>query len=676
MCLFIAGLVLLLDHTSGLLVRPELMLLDERFLLRGPRGPGPDVVLVTIDEKSLTELAAQGIGWPWPRSLHGEIVDVLTRRGAALVVFDIFFSERQDRREDRAFAAAVARAGNVLLATQLPPQGQTGHGENAGQEAVQLSLDRVRSADAMPRLAPPARTPHPRWMAPESPDALWSLPLPELVAAARGVGFVDMPPDPDAIFRRAVLLRPVDNGCYYPHLALAAAAERLGVPPREIGPRGERAVALGSRRVIPLSEDGTVLIDFVGPSPADGSAALYPRYSYSEVLRLSPRSRGIGKEMEVGTISADAFRDKVVFIGATAPGLYDVRPSPYSAVNVGVETNANLTDAILQERFFTRPGAWFPALLVMGIGLACGRLLGVLPMRRGTLAMLLGGLLYSLVALALFGRERLILPMAAPLVTLGLCYSAAMAYRFQSEFRERLRNRAYLDLYVTRQVAERILSDPSAAELGGQRVDVSVLFSDIRGFTPMSEAMSPEAVVAILNEYFDRMVPVIMVEEGTLDKYVGDAIMAVWGAPMPQRDHARRAVRAGLGMLAALSELQAGWRERGVPAFEIGIGINSGEAVAGNIGSRKRAQYTVIGDSVNTAARLESLNKELGTRMIISDATYRLVEDMVEVRLLPPVMVKGKAEPLTVYEVLALKESVSAPVAGADLAPRAEGFAR
>jgi adenylate cyclase len=155
--------------------------------------------------------------------------------------------------------------------------------------------------------------------------------------------------------------------------------------------------------------------------------------------------------------------------------------------------------------------------------------------------------------------------------------------------------------------------------------------------------------------------------------------MAVWGAPMPQRDHARRAVRTGLGMLAALSELQASWRERGMPAFEIGIGINSGEAVAGNIGSHKRAQYTVIGDTVNTASRLESLNKELGTRMIISEATYRLVEDMVEARPLPPVVVKGKAEPVAVYEVLRLREPAPAPAVTpgfAGFAPQAEGFAR
>jgi adenylate cyclase len=165
-----------------------------------------------------------------------------------------------------------------------------------------------------------------------------------------------------------------------------------------------------------------------------------------------------------------------------------------------------------------------------------------------------------------------------------------------------------------------------------------------------------------------------MDEDGTLDKYVGDAIMGVWGAPIEQPDHARRAVRAGLGMLAALAELQTSWHERGLPAFEIGIGINSGEAVAGNIGSRKRAQYTVIGDTVNTASRLESLNKEMGTQMIISEATYELVRDMVEVRPLPPVTVKGKAEALTVYEVLGFTDA-SEPRAALGRLVGSEGLA-
>jgi adenylate cyclase len=172
----------------------------------------------------------------------------------------------------------------------------------------------------------------------------------------------------------------------------------------------------------------------------------------------------------------------------------------------------------------------------------------------------------------------------------------------------------------------------------------------------MSEAMAPEAMVAMLNEYFARMVAIVMDHEGTLMQYVGDELMGVWGAPKAQPDHAHRAVRTGLEMLAALRELHIGWRERGLPAFEIGIGVNTGEAVAGNVGSREREQYSVVGDTVNTASRVEQLNKELGTHMIITEATYRLVRDLVDVRPLLPIAVKGKAEPLTVFEVLELRE--------------------
>jgi adenylate cyclase len=512
---------------------------------------------------------------------------------------------------------------------------------------------------------PTAPKPLPPWVEGPSKEAFWTLPIPNLLEATAGVGDVDVPSDPDAIYRRVVPVKAVDNGCLYANLAVLAAARGLHVPPQQIRVDPRFGVRLGNRRLIPIGRDGTVLIDFAGPPLLPNGDSLYPRYSYSEVLHLTPRFQGRGKEMVAGQIDKEAFRDKIVFIGATAPGLYDLRPSPFSTVNVGVETNASMTDAILQNRFFWQPGPWLRGLLTVAIGLGLGWLLGFQSMLGSTLLALGAGIGYSLVGVWLFSGPRVILPMADPLVTLGLCYSSAMAYRFQSEYRERLRNRAYLDLYVTRQVADRILSDPAAAALGGQRVEISVLFSDIRGFTSMSEAMRPEEVVSILNEYFEKTVPRIMEQEGTLDKYVGDAIMGVWGAPMEQPDHARRAVLAGLGMLAALRELHDSWRERGLPTFNIGIGINSGEAVAGNIGSRKRAQYTVIGDTVNTASRLESLNKEMGTNMIISDATYAQVRDLVEVRPLPPVTVKGKSEPLTVYEVLGLKDAIPEPAVAA-----------
>jgi CHASE2 domain-containing sensor protein/serine phosphatase RsbU (regulator of sigma subunit) len=435
LCLLSVALVLGLDHAGSFLTRLELQSLDWRFTSRGPLPPDPDIVLVTVDQKSLTEVGK----WPWPRSYHAELVDTLRRQGAAVIAFDLFFSERQDTDEDAAFAAAIRRAGNVFLAADLPKQSGMGHGSNAGQEAVEVSPDRVMSSDAMIQKSPPSPTPLPAWLPEPAKEFFWTLPIPGLLEAARGVGYVDLPADPDAIYRRAQLLRPVDVGRLYPHLGLLVAAQKLGVDPKSIRAGADRQISLGSKRRIPVSDEGTFLIDFAGPPPR------YRRYSYSEVLALSPRYRERGKEMEVGGIPPDAFRGKIVFVGATAPGLSDRRASPYSQVNVGLESDANLTRAILEERYFTDPGPWFLVLLLVTVGVIFGWVLAVQSLLRGTLATLAVVLGYGTLSFWLFDRAHVVLPMASPLVTLGLCYSSAMAYRSQAEHRERVRYQASLE---------------------------------------------------------------------------------------------------------------------------------------------------------------------------------------------------------------------------------------
>lgn len=666
LCVLIATLVLALDMGWEPLYRLELQTLDWRFLRRGPRAADPSVVLIAIDEKSLVEMSPVS-AWPWPRSVHAELIDFLKRTGAAVIVVDLLFAERQTKEQDRALAVAVRRAGNVFLAAHLPHE-PLGRGGSAAQETVELTPDRLTASEAMRHKTLPAPAVPPDWMLPPSRELFWTLPLPELVEAAGGVGMVDQPADPDAVYRRALLLRAVDSGRLYPHLALAAAARALGVGPEEIRVT-ERAVLLGRQRTIPVPPSGGVLIDFVGPPPSAHRPSLFPRYSYSEVWRLARSERATKQERKgatgrretlVGRIPPEAFRGKVVLVGATAPGLLDTRPSPYSPVNTGVETNANLVNAILQRRFFTEPGPWLAIALELGIGLLAGLGLAVLPMRSGALFVLLFGSAYTGLSLWLFSAQRVVLPIAGPLLALAGCYVGATAYRFQTEYRERRRLRAYLDLYVTPQVAERILNDPKTV-LAGRRVEVSVLFADIRGFTTMSEAMRPEEVVAMLNEYFEQLVPLVMAQEGTLMQYVGDEIMAVWGAPTNQPDHAARAVRTAVAMLEALGELHATWRKQNLPTFDIGIGIHSGPAVVANVGARKRPQYSIIGDTVNTASRLEGLNKELGTRVLISNATYALTRELIDARPLEPVRVKGKSEPLQVYEVRGLKAPDSQP---------------
>jgi adenylate cyclase len=252
----------------------------------------------------------------------------------------------------------------------------------------------------------------------------------------------------------------------------------------------------------------------------------------------------------------------------------------------------------------------------------------------------------------MFAKANYVLEMAAPLLALSLCYGAVVLYRFMTEEREKRKIKSTMGHYINRQLLEKILADPGLLKLGGERKNLSVLFSDIRGFTTISESMKPEEVVPLLNEYLSRMVEVVFRHDGTLDKFIGDAVMAFWGAPVPDEQHPRKAVLCAIEMIEELKALQEKWRREGRPVIEIGIGINTGEMVVGNMGSNQKMEYTVIGDNVNLGSRLEGLNKEYHTRIIVSQATYEAVQDMVEARHLGSVKVKGKTKEVTIYEIL------------------------
>jgi adenylate cyclase len=232
------------------------------------------------------------------------------------------------------------------------------------------------------------------------------------------------------------------------------------------------------------------------------------------------------------------------------------------------------------------------------------------------------------------------------------CYTGVMTLRFATEQREQRRVRRFFERYVTPEVATEVLEAQEAARLGGHRQEVTLLFSDIRGFTAMSERLPAEMVIQLLNEYFAEMVPIIERQRGTINAFIGDGIFAFWGAPLAQADQAERAVLAGLEMLEAMPPLQARWRAQGLPAFEIGIGIHRGVVVIGNIGTEHRSHYTTIGDDVNIASRLESLNSTQGTKFLISEAVYARVADLIAARRMPPLSVKNRVGLLTVYEVL------------------------
>jgi adenylate cyclase len=389
--------------------------------------------------------------------------------------------------------------------------------------------------------------------------------------------------------------------------------------------------------VIPTDIRARTLIDYAGPN------GTVPSVPAVDVLQ--------GKGLE-------RVKDRLVFVGATALGLFDLRVTPVSPTLPGVEKHASMAANILDGRFIARP-AWIE-LVEGGSLVALPLLLAVVlptmrPVRSVVFSVVLGGVLFAVSHVGF--RQGLWIPHVYPAVALILTFVGITLYRILTEERQRQFTRRAFQQYVSPEVVERIMQNPQALQFGGELRNLTVLFSDIRGFTTFTEKNDPHLVVQMLREYLTQMTRIVIEEGGTLDKYIGDAVMAEFGAPIAYPDHALRGCRAALRMNEEVARLQAKWTAEGKEPFRIGLGVNTGNMVVGNLGSEQLFDYTVIGDEVNLGARLESLNKEYETttHIIISEATYEAAKDGIDARPLGEVKVKGKSRPVVVYELCGLR---------------------
>jgi adenylate cyclase len=350
-------------------------------------------------------------------------------------------------------------------------------------------------------------------------------------------------------------------------------------------------------------------------------------------------------------------KDRAVFIGATAPGLYDLRVTPFSTAMPGVEKHANMAANILDRRFIVRP-VWGEFVEAAAIVLFPVLLALVLPAMRPYASIAVTVVIWA----GLFGaghyafRKGQWVNLVYPSLALLLTFIAITVYRFFTEERQRQYTRRAFQQYVSPEVVEQIMQNPEVLQFGGELRNLTVLFSDIRDFTTFTEKNDPQLVVQMLREYLTEMTRIVIEEGGTLDKYIGDAVMAEFGAPIAYPDHAVRGCRAALRMAAEVERLTAKWTAEGKEPFRIGLGVNTGNMVVGNLGSEQLFDYTVIGDEVNLGARLESLNKDYQTdkHIIISEGTYEAAGTAIEVRQLGEVKVKGKTHPVVVYELVGL----------------------
>ena len=669
--LIVAGVIVVV--LALFLVAPEFLntvearLYDLHFKLRGVQPVSEAVVIAAIDERSLAELGR----WPWPRSRLGELIRVLSAGGAKVIAIDILLSEPEVSGELQATKHLADRFRSLGIATG---------------PAVQRELDELaRQADHDRQLAEaikesgrvvlpivfeigPDRTgPLPEPAGTSFPSALTSFrhydqrglyppptarratpPIPALVPAAQTLGHVTMLADRDGTTRwEAVVFE--DRGHYYPSLAIQAVRLASGIEPGRLTLDFGRALLVGSVAV-PLDPRDRMLINYAGPGGA---------FRYVSAVDLLN-----------GTVPPTVVRDRIVFVGATAAGTYDLRVTPTSPVMPGVEKHATVAANVLSGRFLRRPD-WVELVELAGILILPLGLAWLLPRLRPVVSLgavlVLWGALFAGVHLAF--QAGLWLPVVYPTLALGLAFVGITVYRLLTEERQRLWTKRAFQQFVSPEVVERLMDNPAALQFGGEVRNLTVLFSDIRDFTGYTERHPPQEVVLMLQEYLTRMVDQVLGQQGTLDKFIGDGVMAIFGAPVPLPDHAERACRSALGMIEELKTLQARWKTEGREPFRIGIGINTGDMMVGNLGSEQLFDYTVAGDGVNIGARVESLNKEFETTtsIIISETTYLAAQDVLDVRRLGEATVKGKSRPIVVYELRGLRETAQHELVPASL---------
>jgi adenylate cyclase len=592
-------------------------------LLADPSRASADIVLLAVDQYSLDIYEKeQGLGWPWPRQIYAGVLDFLKAGGAKAVFFDLILSEASTYGvdDDRLFAEAMTRAGNVFLPVFLSAEeGEAGPGE-----------EEVLARSAWPRGTVPSSPEE--WAVPLARSA--SLPVDVLAAAAVKIGNVQFVPDGDSVYRRLPLVFRYGNWLL-PALPLAMA---------EFMSEGV------DLRKVPLDRSGKMILRYFGPS------GTHKTTSIGAIINSQARIEE-GLEPQV---QPREFAGKTVIVGTTAAGLYDFRPTPFGGVYPGMEILAAALDNIVHGDAIRQAPVAVTWVSVLFFALFAG--MGTSMLKKTWHLAALG---LSLPALAAAGsllaaRTGVWVEFVAPAFAALSAFIVAALLSYGVEGRQRRFIKNAFRYYLSPQVIDRVLADPSLLRLGGERREITAFFSDVAGFTSISEGLSPEDLVGLLNAYLSEMTDIILDLGGTLDKYEGDAIIAFWNAPVDHPDHALRACRAALRCRHRLADLREEFRGRYGHEVRMRIGVNSGPAVVGNMGSERRFDYTAMGDTMNLASRLEGAGKVYGVSTLVGEETERRVRDEILAREVDVIRVVGKKQPIRVFELLGEKGAVPA----------------
>jgi adenylate cyclase len=595
----------------------ENKILDQRFRIRGRAPVAPELALVDISTDATSEFGT----WPFPRHIHGMFLDATTNLGVRSVIYDVLFSKATDRRSDKFLLSMTANARNVYYPLWFSPYDESFKPDPGDTNGIA-------------RHSTPANTA-------ESTDfvlkGLLSLPLPGLDKAARGMGFVNVVHDRDGMVRRTPLTLRCSNRSYQ-QLVVAAWQEKSGQFPSNV----------------PLDERGNLVINWPGRWQD------LPHYSFREIL-VSYKQVMDGEPPIIPLDSLRSLQGKILLVGHVDPSSQEFISTPLEPRLPTTGLHFAILNTLLTDSGIRIAARWEEMAIALVMLLAA-----MLFLRRETPLWQAGvGVLFGIYLVAsqwAFARHHVALPTISVGTILGMLMVLTNIERLSTERRTRERVKSIFAKYVTKEVMEQLLERPELVELGGRKEMVSILFSDIRGFTALSETLEPSEVVSQLNEYLSVMTPIIFANHGIIDKFVGDEIMAYFGAPVNPENHAWRAVKTAMEMQEALRTLRAKWKQEGRPDIRIGIGLNTGNVVMGNIGSSQYMDFTLIGDSVNLAARLCALAS--AGEVLLSPATYGEVFARVIVSHSREAALKGRSHLVRIYSVTGLLcESPSEPLA-------------
>lgn len=624
-------------------------LTDTMFHLRGPQPVTGQVVIIDIDNKSLAALGQ----WPWPRNVVARLIDTLAAHQPAAILLDIVFAEPDRTSPERLIATLLPHTAGAQTRAELQAlqtQEQFNHDLLLGEALARaptilgyaFSLNETLAGHTEERLPFPACN-----IGLEAADTTFAdltlitgrsviLNTPD-VAMAESEGFFNMFPDSSGTVRKVPLFM-LYQGMPYPSLALEAFRIGTGeekavihtAATNQTDKAGILGVSVGST-FLPTDEKGQLSINYRGP---------FGSFSYISAADILS-----------GATTLD-LRGKHLIIGTSAEGLYDLRATPYANIIPGVEIQATVIDNMLAADpmvydTFTEIGLTYTMLVVGGL-LLTAILAYSTPLAGG-----IGGILLIQAAFGvsyMFFLSNRIVGITFPLSTILVIFLSVTLFNFFFVGQEKRYLNDAFKRYVAPGVVQEVIRNPSSLSLRGETKELTVFFSDIRGFTAISELLSPEQLSQLMNEYLTAMSNLVMDHGGTVDKFIGDAIMAIWGAPLPLVDQEKKAVQTALASVETLKRLQPSWSRMGLPLIKIGIGINTGMMRVGNFGSEKRFDYTVLGDNVNLASRLEGLNKTYGTTILISERTMQAVSPAIPCCYIDMVRVKGKDLPVRIFE--------------------------